>query len=440
MRTTLWPTGLIGRVGIVLFAAVMLELVGSTFVFEQAELVSSDDAQARRIADMVYAAARVLDATSVSNRTAVAEALSEPTIRLGWQEASDDAKTTEGKKARSLYGKLLRAEPSLAKRGLWLRTDRADPEHAVEGGLSLDDKSSLRFKPVALGSSLPSLYDQFGSIIILSCCVLLAALLVVRTLTAPLRMLVSATDAIGHGPPIHLDEQGPREIRRVASAFNAMQLRISNLVKDRTEALAAVSHDLRTPIARMQLRAGFLPSPEDQAAFEADLNEMEAMLVDLNAFLRGETDPEKPRPTDIAAILQTLIDAATDAGHQASYNGPDHLTFNLRALSMKRAFSNIVNNALNYGGNVRISLSERSDRISIAFDDDGPGIPEAERTAVFEPFFRGDSSRSRVTGGMGLGLAIARQVVWRHGGTIEIANRSEGGLTVTIELPRDPDA
>lgn len=440
MRTTLWPAGLIGRVGLVLFAAVMLELVGSTFVFEQAELLSSDAAQARRIAEQLDIAARVLTVTSAEERPAVAATLSEPTMTITWSETRGTRTWPESdEQTRSLRAKLIDNEPGLASRNLVLRADPSDPKHIVEGRANLDDGTRLKFRATALGSSLPSLYNQFGSIVVLSICVLFAALILVRTLAQPLRMLVSATDAIGHGPSVHLAEMGPREIRRVAKAFNAMQDRIAKLIRDRTEALAAVSHDLRTPIARMKLRTGFLASTEDQAAFHADLDEMEAMLFDLNAYLGGDTDPEKPRPTDVAAMLQTLTHNATDAGRKAAYDGPDRLTLTVRPLAAKRAFANLVNNAIAYGDGVSIRLVDAGDRATITFEDEGPGIPEAQLASMFEPFVRGDASRNREKGGMGLGLAIARQAVWRHGGTIELANRRQGGLRVTVTLPQGAD-
>ena len=159
------------------------------------------------------------------------------------------------------------------------------------------------------------------------------------------------------------------------------------------------------------------------------------MLDDLNAYLRGDTDPEKPKRTDIAAILQTLVDDATDAGRAATYAGPDHLAANVRALALKRALSNIVNNALTYGERADVSLEVARDAIVVAVADDGPGIPEAEHVRVLEPFHRGDASRNRAKGGMGLGLAIARAAILREGGKLALANRAEGGLRVTVTLP-----
>lgn len=434
MQTSLWPTGLIGRVGLVLVMAIALELVASTFVFERAERVSTDDASAHRIAVQLDSAARVLDVTDRDQRVAVAASLSEPELAFAWHAASSTQAPPATQDAQGLKAKLLADEPALARRDLALgQTGTSD---MVEGRLSLVDGSTVTFRAHAPEGSLSGLPAQIASVAMLSGCVLLAALLVVRTLAAPLRMLVKATDAIGRGPPVHLDDaRGPREIRRVARAFNAMQDRINGLLKDRIAALAAVSHDLRTPISRMRLRADVMGGDE-AAAFDRDLAEMEAMLDDLNAHLRGDTDPEAPRRINLAATLQTLVDDATDAGKAARYIGPDQLTLKGRPLALKRAFSNIVNNAIAYGDRAGVALADAGREVLVTVEDDGPGIPEAERTSVFEPFYRGDSSRNRAKGGMGLGLAIAQAAVTRDGGMISLANRPEGGLRVTIRLPK----
>jgi signal transduction histidine kinase len=436
MATQLWPTGLIGRVGLVLGMAIALELVASTFVFERAELVSTDDALARRIAVQLDSAARVLEVTDRDQRHAVAKGLTEPELSFDWHEAkAGPGPAATDDHVRILKAKLIADEPTLAKRDLALGSAGGTSD-VVYGQLALADGSLVTFRAHAPESGLPSLFGQIASVVLLSSCVLLAALLVVRTLAAPLRMLVEATDAIGRGPAVHLDDaKGPREIRRVARAFNAMQDRIAGLLKDRIAALAAVSPDLRTPIARMRLRADMIGG-EEARAIDRDLAEMEAMLDALNAHLRGDTDPEKPRRFNIAATLQTLVDDAADAGKAATYVGPDQLALSARPLALKRAFSNIVNNAIAYGDRAGVALADGGDEVLVTVDDDGPGIPDAERDAVFEAFYRGDHSRNRAKGGMGLGLAIARAAVTRDGGTIALVNRPEGGLRVTITLPK----
>jgi hypothetical protein len=209
------------------------------------------------------------------------------------------------------------------------------------------------------------------------------------------------------------------------------------LVSDRTQALAAVSHDLRTPIQRLRLRAGFLDDAEAQRSIDADLDEMEAMVGATLAFLRGDTDGEEPRPTDLAAILRTLCDEAADRGGAVTIDGPDHVLLRLRPVATKRAFANLIDNAVKYGGAAWVALRDAPEAAVVSVEDDGPGIPEAAMATVFEPFQRLEASRNRGTGGTGLGLTIARRAVEGHGGTITLANRPGGGLVVTVRLPRE---
>ena len=225
-------------------------------------------------------------------------------------------------------------------------------------------------------------------------------------------------------------------MRHAAQAFNRMQARIDRLIADRTQALAAVSHDLRTPIARLRLRAGFIEDTEAQRQIDADLDEMEAMITATLAYLRGDAEQEQLRVTDLAAILETLCDDATDAGRLVSYDGPSQARLACRPIAIKRALANLIDNAVKYGGAARVTLRDRGTLVEVAVEDGGPGIPEAEIEAAFEPFRRLDPSRNPESGGSGLGLTIARQVAERHGGTVSLRNRAGGGLVATLTLPR----
>ena len=215
-----------------------------------------------------------------------------------------------------------------------------------------------------------------------------------------------------------------------------MQARIDRLIADRTQALAAVSHDLRTPIARLRLRAGFIEDTETQRQIDADLDEMEAMITSTLAYLRGEAEQEPLRVADLAAILETLCDDASDAGHRASYDGPLQARLACRPIAMKRALANLIGNAVKYGGVAHVSLHDSGTRVEISVEDDGPGIPDDELEVAFEPFRRLDPARNPESGGSGLGLTIARQVAERHGGTVSLRNRPGGGLVATLTIPR----
>jgi signal transduction histidine kinase len=221
-----------------------------------------------------------------------------------------------------------------------------------------------------------------------------------------------------------------------------MQNRIKRLIDERTQTLAAISHDLKTPLTRLRLRAQELREAKgvrDEAlppAIEADLDEMEIMLDASLTFLRGERSEEPLRDFDLAALLETIKDDALDAGHHVTLEGPGKLRWRGRRLLLKRALTNLVHNAARYGGRVRISLSLDAGEALILIDDDGPGLPENALEQVFTPFVRLETSRSRETGGVGLGLTIARSALRGHGGDVTLQNRREGGLRARVRLPQ----
>ncbi len=277
--------------------------------------------------------------------------------------------------------------------------------------------------------------DAVASTTVMAVGIVVIAMLLVRWLTLPLRRLAQAADGIGRGRVIGVPQDGPEEVQRVARALDAMQTRMTRLVDDRTQALAAVSHDLRTPLTRMRLRTGFLDDPEVQAQMEADLDEMEGMVAATLAYLQGEAETEPPTLTDIGAMLSTLCDAADDAGGGVTFEGPPHLAAICRPIALRRAAANLIGNAVSYGGGGTVRLGSTPDGLQITVEDCGPGIPDAELERVFEPFYRLEASRNRSTGGVGLGLTIARQSVAEQGGRLTLANRAAGGLVATITLP-----
>lgn len=277
--------------------------------------------------------------------------------------------------------------------------------------------------------------DAVASTTVMAIGIVVASVLLVRWLTGPLRRLAWTADRIGRGTTVSVPHDGPEEVRRLAQALDAMQTRITRLVDDRTQALAAVSHDLRTPITRMRLRAGFLEDSETQARMEADLDEMEGMISTTLAYLQGETESEARQLTDVGVLVSTLCDAAADAGGSVAFEGPAHLDALCRPVALRRAISNLIGNAVSYGGSTHVKLATGRDRLKITIDDDGPGIATDELERVFQPFYRLEASRNRATGGVGLGLTIARQAIVEQQGTVSIENIPEGGLRASICLP-----
>ena len=262
----------------------------------------------------------------------------------------------------------------------------------------------------------------------------------VRRLIRPVAALADAADRLGRNVNADpLPEKGPAEVVVAARAFNTMAERIRRFVADRTQMLAAVGHDLKTPITRLKLRAEFLDDEEQRRKMLADLDEMEAMIAATLTFARDDAATEPSVPVDLAALCRTVLDEAVDAAPEAepaiAYAGPEHLTATLRPVALKRALANLVGNALLYGGAARLTLGAADGLLSIAIEDDGPGVPAHELENVFQPFRRLESSRNRETGGTGLGLPIARNIFRAHGGDVVLRNRPAGGLTAVATLP-----
>jgi signal transduction histidine kinase len=270
----------------------------------------------------------------------------------------------------------------------------------------------------------------------LSLIVAVVALWGVRRATQPLALFAAAAERLGvdvNADP--LNEKGPGEVRRAARAFNTMQTRLKRFIQDRTQMLAAISHDLRTPITRMKLRAEFVDDDEQRKKMLSDLDEMEAMIAATLAFARDDAANEPTAVVDVAALLANIAADARAAGNDASYSGPAALDLIARPLALKRAVGNLIDNAVKYGKRARLTLNRAADGVELWVDDDGPGIPDADKERVFAPFVRLESSRSRETGGTGLGLTITRNAVRSMGGDIELITRAEGGLRVRVTLP-----
>lgn len=262
------------------------------------------------------------------------------------------------------------------------------------------------------------------------------AILAVRRATMPVSLFAKAAERLGLGLNAEpLAESGTGEVRRAARAFNTMQSRLQRFVKDRTQMLAAISHDLRTPITRMRLRAEFVDDSEQRDKMLSDLDDMEAMISATLAFAREDAANEPASPTDVAALVARIVSDEEEGGHAVSYTGPESLERTIRPLGLKRALANMVGNAIKYGECADVSLTKTEDGIEILVDDKGPGIPDAEKEQVFTPFFRLEGSRSRDTGGTGLGMTIARNAIRAMGGDIELLDRAEGGLRVRVTLP-----
>jgi signal transduction histidine kinase len=325
---------------------------------------------------------------------------------------------------------------SLARPARFVRLD-----HTYGSGLAVQLQSgtwlNAAFAKPAYGSIWTS--QSTVSLGITAVVLSLIAMFVARRVARPMRRLAFAAEAFGRGEEIaRLPEEGPTDIRRTAEAFNRMQERLRRFVTDRTSMLAAIGHDLRTPITSLRLRAEFVTDEEMREKILATLDEMQAMTEATLAFAREEATGEPTRVIDLAALTESICNDLSDLGWNVTFAESGKVPYRCRSSAIRRAMRNLIENAVRYGGCARVGLALSDEWFEISVEDSGPGIPEDEFERVFTPFFRLEGSRSRTTGGVGLGLSIARTIVRGHGGDILLVNLRGGGLRAMIRLPREP--
>ena len=284
-----------------------------------------------------------------------------------------------------------------------------------------------------------TLLPVFVTVALMAGAIVLVIGATVSRLTRPLRELAAAAGRLGRGEDVEpLPESGPAEVRGTIQAFNVMQDRLTRFVRDRTRMLGAISHDLRTPITSLRIRAEFIDDDENREKMIETLDEMQRMVEAALAFARDEASREDGAPTDLGNFIDAIAEDYRDIGRPVAFDPPQtRCVVSCRPLSLKRALRNLIDNAVRYGGNAEMALATEAGQAIITVRDHGPGIPEERLKDVFEPFVRLEESRSEETGGIGLGLSIARSIVHAHGGTLTLANHPDGGLEARIALPMD---
>ena len=319
-----------------------------------------------------------------------------------------------------------------------LRYDRARHPDAYFMAIELDDQSWLVFTALQRSWGLERNWriTVIGTFLVLSTA--LVSALTAKQLAAPMQRFAAAVRRFGTDPTAPpLDETGPVEFRMVIGAFNAMQAQIARFVSDRTEMLAAISHDLRTPLTRMRLRGEFIEDEDQQRRLFQDVDEMQTMVDEALAFFRDNAAQEQSTNFDLAELLRTIIDDFADQGSEVGYDGPDHVVYFGRPFALKRAFTNLIDNALRYARQPAVELSQTPLEVVVSVKDAGQGIPPDQLNRVFAPFYRLEPSRNRSTGGYGLGLGAARTIIRGHGGELELRNRHDGGLVALSTLPKN---
>ncbi|MEG3123162.1 ATP-binding protein [Sphingomonas sp. GB1N7] len=430
--------GIAGRIVAILLLTLLLEFGVSTLLYERASRFAVREDEAHRLAEHLVISRKLIADEKPDKRAEEAAELTTDRYALRWQEALPPPPPI----SPSLDGmreQIVAWEPTLAASDLRVQLVSPGRNPYVTGGLKLPDGTWLYFRTIEPLVTVNLAFERILLTLIPAVALMIVAILLVRRMLFPLRRLAAAADDFGAADVAEVPEAGPSDVRRVTAAFNRMQQRIRRLISDQTQALAAVGHDLRTPLARIKLRADGIADASVRQAVEGDVAEMEAMVASLLAFLGGDEDPEQPVRIDVAVMAATIVDSLCDAGHEAEYDGPDHLELTVKPVSLKRAINNLTGNAVRYGERVWVRVSQDEVGIAITVEDDGPGIPEADLARVLEPFVRLDDARGRDTVGFGLGLAIVVRTLEGLGGRLLLSNRDPHGLRAEIVLPTEAE-
>lgn len=432
-RFHLWPRGIAGQLALIVVLAVILAQAMMAVAFFSLRAPPDHFNPPPSVAARIGTAARLLDACPAAERPQLLRALELPglTTCIAAAPAPDAAATSE-------LGHLVAQE--LRGSGLSLRGERAGRQaQSSDIAIELADGMIVLFEAQLPGPRALIAPGPFTlSIAFLAASIGLLSVWATRRVTAPLSAFAAAAERLGQERVASpLAERGPAEIARAARAFNQMQQRLKRFVDEQTRMLAAISHDLRTPITRLRLRVeSAVDDPAEQRKILHDLQRMEAMISSILTFLRENRENEAVAAVDLPSLLQTMCDELADLGDDVRYLGPESLPLRCRPRALDRALRNVVENAVKFGGAAVVTLDgHAAEAVTIRIEDDGPGIPQTEMTRVFEPFYRADPARD-VDSGVGLGLSIARAIIRAHGGDIALRNKREGGLEVTIRLPR----
>lgn len=390
-----------------------------------------------RLAERIIAIKRSVMLVPSSQRETVAHDLSGGPIEAHWSLARGAVPGGPGTDHwQSLAGQIVALAQDHNPADVVIGSSAGADPHVALVSMRLPDDSWINVSLFAVGRPRPSSHGTVISTTMMAFGVILLSILIARWLTRPIRTVSAAVRSLSpDGTPVIVRESGPEELRDLAKAFNDMQRRIANLIARRTQSLAAVSHDLRTPLTRLKLRTEDLQDESLKGAMASDIGEMEQMIDATLSYLRGDETAEAHRLLDLTALLDTIVNDARDAGHDVTLAASQHIVIDARLIGLKRAFTNLVSNAVRFGTKVTVAAVATDRNVTVSVEDDGPGIPQDQLTAVLEPFVRLEHSRNRETGGVGLGLTIAKSHIEADGGKLVLSNRPEGGMRVAATVP-----
>lgn len=431
---------LVARTTIVLILGIATVQIVGLQTYRASLSADLSDATERRLADRLLTIKRTVAGLPEKLREDAAHDLSSGAIEAHW---SPDERAVEADGTNALWvdlqARLIELAPELAEGGLIVgaQAGEAPDPHVALISLRLPDGSWLNVSLLSWTPRIPGAPQTVMVAWLIAAVALATAVLLVRWISRPLGKFAEAANGFyTTGRVAAVPETGPYEVAVLARAFNDLQDRLARSIEDRTQALAAVSHDLKTPITRLRLRTEEIDNDPLARSIAHDLDEMERMIDQTLSYLRGDRSDEPLRPVDLVAILETVTDDLSDQGAAVTFQGPRAAVIAGRRLGLKRAFVNLVGNAVKYGGTAQVTVAENVAQVTVTIDDDGAGIAPADRERVLLPFVRLESSRNNATGGFGLGLTIARAVIDGHGGTLDLDSAPSGGLRVSVTLPK----
>lgn len=456
------PKTLFGRLVLVLLTGLLIAQLLSAYILLRDRATTLYEASGWYMVQRIVSVIELVDTLPADQRQLVVNSLNTSTLRVYLEDKPRLSETPRGEHAAKMLANLSRQLGQRAVNVVILDSEQALPmsmpgmpgmrhRHNMHAHQEMMEFGAAAFQIevqlsdgnwIGVVQGLPEDHfivpgKLFMVLIILLLSVVGLSLWAVRRVTRPLATLGEAAESLGYDidrPPLD-ENEGPKEVQHAAQAFNAMQKRIANHIHDRERFLAAVSHDLKTPITRLRLRAELLDDATVRDKILHDLNDMEAMTTATLDFIRNEHQQEEKQSVDILALLESIQDDRQSMGQKVSVSGIA-APCRVQPMALRRCLENLLDNAIKYGKEASVQVEESDQQLIIRISDHGPGIPEQELSTVFEPFQRLEISRNRETGGVGLGLSIARAIARAHGGDLTLRNLDEGGLEANLVLAR----
>ncbi len=447
-----WPRTLGAQLVVVTTAAVLISNIAVGLWFETTQAIENQAQLTDRIADRAASAATLLSGIPARERQAAVRTMTSGPWQFRLQYGPDEDRPMNGEEAQIAARVRSMLQPKRAKYPVSVSIRNGELPANPEQGRPKPRRGSIvelivpvvRSVQVVVTFMRPTRPSWPVEVAVAATVALLttslAAAFIARRVARPLSQLAASASAAARGAAVaRVPEVGPDDVRRAAHAFNDMTDKVTKTLESHRQLLSAVGHDLRTPITAMRINTEFVKDADIRERLEANLAELQELTEAVLSAARG-VGWGKMRKIDLAALVESLCTDLDEMGEPVTWETSSTAPLNCRPNEIRRALRNLIENAIAYGKRAKVSLKELAESYEIVVEDDGPGIPDGDRTRVFEPFVRLEASRSSETGGSGLGLTLVKAIAEGHGGTIALENRSEGGLRARLILPRDAAA